>query len=153
MRRALLLFASIILFTSVEATAQQWSPEQQEVWQAVNEMSNFFSSGDIEAAYEFIHPELIWWNTNEDVPGDYETAKKLDTAFAENGRKWLTRSCTPLTIQVFEGFAVVNGYCRGFRETEEGKDPEYKTLRLLNVMKKEGAKWLQVANFIDASRQ
>ena len=143
----------VVLAMPLNVIAQAWSPEQQEVWEVVEEMNQRFTSGDITGGYEFIHPDVVWWNTTNDVPGDYETAKKLDTVFGEHARKWLVNICTPLTIQVFDTFAVVNTYCRGFRETEAGQDPEWQTRRRHFVMKKEGTKWLLVANFFDNTGQ
>jgi hypothetical protein len=116
-------------------------------------MCQSFYKGDVAGLYEYIHPEEIWWNTGSDVPGDYQAAKSFDTALMGQGRKWLTGTCTPLTIQVFETFAVVNAYSRGYRQPLPGQDPQWETGRLHFVMKKEGAKWLQVANYLDFTQR
>jgi ketosteroid isomerase-like protein len=144
---AVLVFAG--LSGCLTAEAQEWSPAQKEVWKTVVEMNARFYSGDMAGLYEFIDRDFVWWNTANDVPGDYESAKKLDTAYWANARKWLDASCVPLTIQAHETFAVVNTYCRGHRAASPGQDPQWEAVRILYVMKKKDGRWLQTANFID----
>jgi len=146
--------ALAVLAGPVAAEAQQWSSAQQEVWKAVSEMVGHFYNNEIAEGYEYVHPEFVWWNNGNDVPGsDYELSKNEDTIFAAHARKWLSGSCTPLTIQAFDTFAVVNCYCRGYREAAAGQDPQWRTMRALLVMKKEGGKWLQVSNYIDFTQR
>jgi len=53
---------------------------------------------------------------------------------------------TPLTIVVYDDFAVINMYVRGFFQVP-GSDPTFTTQRLLSVWKKEDGKWMMVANY------
>jgi hypothetical protein len=145
----LLSLLAIALPTRGAAQTQQWSAVQQEVWRAVDGMCSGVYRGDVAALYQHVHPDLVWWNTMNDLPGDYATAKALDTAELMHGPKWLAGMCSPVTIQVFDTFAVVNAYARGLREGAAGQAPVVQNARLHFVMKKEGNQWLQVANYLD----
>jgi len=152
-RAAFAVVALAVLVSPMTTEAQQWSPAQEEVWKVVSEMNDRFYSGDIDGLYEFIDPNVVWWNTGSDVPGDYQGAKKLDTLIASHGRKWLYGTCTPQTIQAFDLFAVVNMFCRGLLEAEAGQDPESRTMRGHLVMKREGSSWMLVSNFFDLTQR
>ncbi len=143
----------VVLALSSTASAQTWSSEQQEVWKAVDEMILRFASGDVERAFEFVHPDIVWWNSANDVPGGYDAGKRHDTMFWQNARRRISHDCVPLTIQVYDTFAVVNAFCRDNLEPRAGEDPEWSTLRLHLVMKKEGSRWLQIANYLDLTRR
>ena len=64
---------------------------------------------------------------------------------------WLVAVCTPLTIQAFETFAVVNTYCRGLRRDSATGSLEFVTKRWHFVMKKEGDRWMLVSNYGDGT--
>lgn len=150
MRRTALAIVALVGFAgSPAAEAQEWSPAQKEVWKAVSEMNARFYGGDMAGLYEFIDRDFVWWNTANDVPGDFESARKGDGAYWSHARKWLHGSCVPLTIQAYDTFAVVNTYCRGHREAAPGQDPQWEAVRILYVMRKKDGRWLQTANYID----
>lgn len=156
MRKLFLILTLVLLFSfgvSLNARAQQWTAAQNEVWSAVSGMCDSYYRGDVEGLYKFVHRDLVWWNTSNDVPGNYAAAKAQDTAAIGASRKWLTGSCTPITIQVFDNFAVVNAYGRGYRDAGPGQDSKWETTRLHFVMKKEGKNWLQVANYLDSTQR
>ena len=73
-------------------------------------------------------------------------AKNLDT-FWFTSSDFHETSATPLTIQVFGDFAVVNAYVRGFM-SEFGGEPAWFTLRWHSGWAKEGENWLCVSNFL-----
>jgi ketosteroid isomerase-like protein len=129
--------------------AQEWSAEQQEVWTQVERHLVAFHAGDMETAYESVHPDFVFWNSNNSVPGDRSSAWELDRIFfRELGGIWHTALFTPLTILVYDDFAVINFYVRGLLQ-EPGGVPSFTTIRWLNVWKKETGGWMLVANYGD----
>jgi ketosteroid isomerase-like protein len=139
---------SVCTLLAVPIHAQELTPEQQEVWTAVEALVDHFTSGELEAAYEYLHPELVWWNTGNSVPGSRDEAWELDNAFAMYAGKWLAHTLTPLAVVVSGDAAAVYAYQRGFREDTPGGNASWATMRLVFVMKKEDGRWLQLANYL-----
>jgi len=148
MKKATIFAILMFLLFSIPAIAQQWTTQQKEVWKTLEDQIKAFASGDMEANYKFIHPDFVFWNDWNSVPGDYETAKKLDSAWFKLGAKTYAFTLTPLTILINGDFAVLNFYLRGFRQEPGATEVKFVGLRLHNLWKKEGGKWLLLANFI-----
>ena len=149
MRRFTLAALGLLLAFASVAPAQELTAEQQEVWTAFEQEVALWVSGDMEANYEFVHPDFVWWNSGNSVPGDYDAAWILDNGSADYAGKWVAYDLTPLTILVYDDFAVLNAYMRGFREDRPGGDAKWTTLRLHNDWKKDDGRWRLVANYID----
>jgi len=146
---SVLLGAVLVVFVASPVPAQEWSDEQIEVWNVVEKLVNHFWDGDIDAVSEMVHPDFIFWGSPNPVPGNKDMAVKWDKVMAERGGQYIAMRATPLTIQVFDGFAVVNFYVRGYQEANPGGAPAWATRRILMVLKQEGDTWLQVANYVD----
>jgi len=131
-----------VLIASIPARAQEWSPAQKEVWKVVEEMNLLWSKGDIGGLYKFVHRDHVWWGYNTAVP--MESAKRFDDVWAANN-KVVEYALKPLTILAYDSFAVVNYVWAGI-EMATGEKPKYATYRATEVYKKEGTKWLLVAN-------
>ncbi len=140
----MLVTAGLIVCTSV--SAQEWNAEQSEVWESVERMWDDYSSERLDAAFDAHHPEFVFWNSGNSVPGTKAMADGLDTFWFVSSDYHET-SATPLTIQVFDDFAIVNAYVRGFM-SEFGADPEWFTMRWHSGWTKEGDTWLCVSNFL-----
>ena len=153
-KSALVTMAALALSSPLTSEAQEWSADQLEVWAVVSQLCEAFYENDVEGVYELTSPEFVIWNTGNDVPGDYETAFALDSVEWPQGRQWLTGNCSPLTIQVFDTFAVVNAYGRALLEPiASGQGPEWQTMRLHMTWRRDGNGWLQVANYLDFTQR
>lgn len=148
MTRLAKFFAVLLLATPGPGLAQELTAEQEEVWSAFSQEIAHYVAGEIEASYQHVHPDFVWWNNGNSVPGDYGAAQTLDTASAEYGGKWLSYDLTPLTIQVHGDYAVLNAYMRGFREDGRGGTPTWTTMRFHNDWLKEDGRWLLIANYL-----
>jgi ketosteroid isomerase-like protein len=147
-RAAIAVLALAVLFP-LTSQAQAWSVEQKQVWAEAERISAAFCAGDMETYYEFVHPDFVFWNNSNSVPGDRKAALELDTHFfGELGGRWHTATFTPLTILVYDDFAVINMYARGFLQVPGGV-PAHNTLRMLGVYKKENGRWMLIANYLD----
>jgi ketosteroid isomerase-like protein len=144
MRALIVATAAILVGTPV--SAQQWSAQQSEVWEAVQRLWDDYSSERLEDAFRAHHPQFVFWNSANSVPGTKEMADNLDTFWFKSSDFHETHA-TPLTIQVFDDFAIVNAYVRGFI-SEFGGAPKWATWRWHSGWKKEEGEWLCVSNFI-----
>lgn len=136
------IFILVILILSVSVGfAQQWSAEQKEVWKALEEQSAAWTSGDMDAAEKFLHPDFVFWNNRNAIPGDRATAMALDRAWFGSGARFEVSVHTPLTILVYDDIAVLNFYARGYL-AQPGEQPRWSTAQLSNVWKKENGRWL-----------
>lgn len=143
--RSLSVVSLLLLLTASTAAAQRWTPEQEEVWKAVEAAAMAYTSGDV--SYETVHPDFVFWNAGNSVPGDREAARALDTAFwGAVGARMHGRSITPLTILVFDDVAAVHAYIRGYQAFGE-ETPKFAGIRWTSVWKKEDGKWLQALNY------
>jgi hypothetical protein len=151
-RTALFLVLVFTLITIPPAFAQEWTAEQKEVWNAAEKLAEYFFDGDIESlSRDYVHKDFIFWNSSVSVPGDKETADKLDKTWVRLGGEFDAVNVVPLTIQVYENFAIVNAYSRGYVK-DPGKDPVMMTTRWHSTWKKEEGKWLQIANYAEQRR-
>ena len=94
--RSLIVAVSLVALFPAGSVAQEWSAAQQEVWTAVSNLCDRFYANDVDGLYEYVHPELVWWNIDNDAPGDYDTALLLDGASMPTNT-WIAGSCSPLT--------------------------------------------------------
>jgi len=143
--RVLFLIAAASL-AATPASGQQWTAEQTEVWTAVQSMWADYSSERLDAAFDAHHPDFVFWNDGNSVPGTKEMADNLDT-FWFGSSDFHETSATPLTIQVFDDFAIVNAYVRGF-QSKFGGEPTWFTMRWHSGWTYEGGRWLCASNFL-----
>ena len=147
--KAIILSAVLVMAAPLTAAAQQWTPEQLEVWEAVEWTAVAFNQGDMSVSYEAVHPDFVFWNSDNSVPGDREAAFALDTAlWGPVGSRMYGTTASPLTILVYGDFAAVHAYVRGYRSVGS-RDPEFSAIRWTSAWKKEDGKWLQILNYID----
>ena len=60
---------TIIAFLGASTVcAQEWTDEQKEVWQVVEDFWANWEKGDPEAAFAFVHDSYLGWNNEEPMP-------------------------------------------------------------------------------------
>ena len=136
----------VTLLCLIPAIAQNWTAEQKEVWKALDDQISTGVKGDLETMWdEYIHPDCSLWWTAVTVPVDRETAKKLDTAWFQLGGKYHAFTLTPLTIKVYDDFAILNFYVFGYHSEPGSDEIKQHSVRLHNTWKKENGRWLLLA--------
>lgn len=136
----------------VSTFAQNWSAEEKEVWQVLEDQISTGVKGDLETMWEkYIHPDCSLWSSEIAVPIDLQSAKKLDTARFQLGMKYHAFTLTPLTIKVYDDFAILNFYVFGYHSEPGSDEIKRHSVRLHNTWKKENGRWLLLAthNFFD----
>ena len=61
MSRFLLVGLCLVVFLPVGARGQQWSAEQQEVWQHVETYWSMYATEDVEGFLSYLHEDFSGW--------------------------------------------------------------------------------------------
>jgi ketosteroid isomerase-like protein len=123
---------------------QDWSAEQKAVWQVIEDSNAAWAAGDLEGVYENTHADFTWWTYVTAAPGNRAAAMSYDGA--NIGRnKVVATDVQPLTVQVYDTFAVVHYYARSLSENADG-ERNFQEARVTDVFKKENGRWMLVAN-------
>jgi ketosteroid isomerase-like protein len=114
-----------------------WTGEQKEVWESVQDKWETFKKGDVKAALAFKHDDGVFWWSSSPIP--------LKKEFLENSYKsWFdyekptTAELKPLDINIFGN--VANVYYLFKYKGDKLSDRS----RVLETWIKQGNKWLQI---------
>jgi len=89
MRRVTIAVLALAVLSPLTLYAQEWSSAQKAVWAETQRQHVAFYAGDMETNYEFMHPDFVFWNSHNSVPGDLSSARELDRCFFEEfGGRW-----------------------------------------------------------------
>jgi ketosteroid isomerase-like protein len=132
-----------VMILVLPAHAQEWSTVQKEVWRTVEIMWELSAKGDVEGHLTYADDEISLWLQNEPLPTGKATFRKWITYDAKSG-KTLIQDLRPVTIMVFPDFAFVHYYASGIYQEAPTAKPEYGSLRITDIFRKKGDKWLWV---------
>lgn len=137
---------SLALLTfSATSFAQEWSDKQKEVWMFVEEYSQAYESGDYDKFMSVFHKDYKGWGYESPVPMGKDVVGKYIKMGMENYEVVFSNRI-PLSIQVYDDFAVVNymfhsmGKMKGTDEVEEFKG------RWTDILMKDGNNWYLLAD-------
>jgi len=125
--------------------AQEWSAEQQEVWNTVQAYWDLAMQRDVAASMATIHPAYTGWSYGSDFPDDYASTEKW---FKYNLEKyaWVLFELKPVAITVVDDIAVVHYFYTGMYTDLKKEEDESAQGRWTDILKKEGDKWLLIAD-------
>ena len=137
------VFAVVGVIAAVphHVNAQQWSPEQQEVWDAEVACLNA-GIDDIPARKECIHPDFVGWGIERPVPLRY-SEKEFDYYFAHN--TWKVVEAVPLHILVEGDIAILQLMVRVVSSLDGGPDEE-SWVAWTDIMRRDNRKWRWIAD-------
>ncbi len=141
------LVACIAMMTTT-VLAQEWTKEQKEVWQVVENSWSNWKVGTIEAATAYLHPQFQGWSDESPLPMDKEAVIKWFQSMKDilQLRDYMIN---PARIVVVGNAAVVHYYF-GFTFTytigEEKKRVEQQG-KYVEFYVKEGGKWLCLGDY------
>ena len=134
-----IIICGLIVLWGVSVFSQEWTPEQKEVWEAVQTNWENGKKGDVEAVLAAKRDDaVVWWGSRP------EPMTKEFMIYAY--RNWYeyekpsTAKIKPLIISIFGNFA--NVYYLYKYDGEKLKDQG----RILETFVKEGDKWLQIGS-------
>lgn len=125
---------------SPAASAQTWSPEQQELWRLEELQWKLAAAKDASWIEKMVHPNLSYWDKN--WPGPQSKASLLLWDRYNNASATvLQQELFPISISITGNVAVVHYRYSVARENYK-KDQEMVTGRYTDVLVKDGGRWL-----------
>ncbi len=141
MIRLTLLAVGLLLVLPAPAQAQEWTPEQQEVIDALTTCWNTWvegiQDGSPDAWLDNCTEEgfSYWWR---ETPLGEQMARRNWTRIMESDENWLDLS--PLVVKVYDDFAIVHFW--GYWAPAEG---DILGRKLTEIFRKVDGRWLLVA--------
>ena len=139
---ALVVVALVTMAT--RSSAQNWTPAEKEVLQALETCAQVQKSENLDADMACYHDDFIGWSYGMPAPRDksYLRARApLDYA-AQDLIAWSTQ---PLAIRIVGTVAVVHYYGYYLYRDKAGKDVGVRS-RWTDVLVKQGGRWLWIAD-------
>ena len=138
MRYPLLLTLGAALVMPSSSVAQQWTPEQQEVWEFELRCFNMMTA---ERVAQCFHMDYTGWNARDPLPLDWQAVKDASSAFEES----TFVSARPLSIKIYGDVAVVH-YMSYWRDSNADGTTTLRWARWTDVAMKEGGRWTWIAD-------
>ncbi len=134
---AYLILFGITFFCAFQASGEEWTAEQKEVWSLVQAAWENFKNSDVESVVQNVPDNAVtWWGS---VASPHRT-EELKTAY---GRWFIFEKVTnsellPLRIEIFDDVAVVAYYASWKSDKRSAKTKN------LSVYKKQGDNWTRI---------
>jgi hypothetical protein len=144
---AVLLLTAITFLGVSTVHAQEWTKDQQEVWQVIETAWEYYQVENYDAAFESIHEKYLGWNHEDPLPtGKAKWMKTMET-MKEFG-KLTYYDLDPARILVYDNVAVVHYYfTQTIAYTKDGETTDY-TMKGKNAefLIKEGGDWFLIGD-------
>jgi ketosteroid isomerase-like protein len=131
--------AVALLLLPWQASAQTWSPQQEEVWSVVQSQWQASMAKDMEWMERFLHPDFRGWSLSDPAPRDKESASRWARYEMEGGTT-LVQDLVPMAIVVHGNVAVVHYY---YSQAQTDREGEHKTVhgRYTDTLVKDNDQW------------
>lgn len=143
--KTLAKFAMVALIAMIATTvvAQEWTKEQKEVWQVVENSWMKWKAGDMDGAFAYLHPKFQGWSDDSPLPVNRETVVQWYKSM-EGIQKAEGYQINPARIVVADNAAVVHYYFQYSVTYTMGevKKHEKGEGKYVEFLVKEGGKWL-----------
>ncbi|NMF88269.1 nuclear transport factor 2 family protein [Aromatoleum petrolei] len=118
------------------------SPEQQELWQRVNDLWSLSLERNAEKIRSTIHPRYVGWDMNQSTTHDRETAIQsvLGDAPAVTGYELV-----PLSVQVYDRTVGIVHYMYSASVTPKDAAPLQVTGKWSEVYLRQDSQWVMVS--------
>lgn len=130
-----------VAFFAPTTSAQDWSPQQKEVWSRVQQCTGFFVAKDFDSASGCVHDRFSGWLYGEPVPRSKAYFNTV-TRYMMQNLSVGAHDMRPVSIQVIGDVAVVHYYV--FMVFEGS--PEVSQDRWTDVLVKENGVWKWIAD-------
>ena len=142
-RYSLVLPSLALALLANAASAQSWSPEQQEVWRFEDQQWQMEEEKDASWIEKMVHPNLSYWDVAQPGPQNKASLVRwLRYGYANNTT--LVHELFPISATITGNVAVVQYRYTIARENYK-KDRETVTGRYTDVLIKEGGRWLFIS--------
>ena len=124
------------------ASAQTWSPEQQEIWRLEDQQWRMAAAKDYTWIETMVHPNLSFWTTGEPMPRNKASLSRWSRSdSASTTTQW---EVFPISVTITGNVAVAQ-YRYQVASVNYKKEPETVTGRYTDVFIKDGTRWLFIA--------
>ena len=126
------------------AQAQEWSPEQAQVWAAVQDLWEFYSTRDLDPWYDAISEEYRGWTWESPAPMTKAQSRRFGEVSVDMGRA-VVYHIHPLAIDIHGDVAIVFYTYEMILEDADGvMTPE--TGKWTDVYRRVDGRWLLIAD-------
>jgi ketosteroid isomerase-like protein len=139
------LFAALCFtLAQLNAFAQEWNPEQRDVWKNVEAYWAAETSGNLEEFINYMHPDYSGWYSDSPAPAGRDVARKFLT-FEHKHRKTHVYHVHPLAIKVHGNVAIVHYVFTTISQWGDGK-PSDRSGRWTDILMKQGDRWVLIGD-------
>jgi len=133
----------LVLMLAYSTQAQQWSPEQKDVWAGVQKYWEINNSDPL-AYFKYFDDSYLGWSYANEAPGTREDALK-SSKYSSTKVKQQFNILTPARIWVNGDFAYVHYYYTQVSESNDGKSNTEKG-RWTDILMKKNGTWMIVGD-------
>ena len=139
-----LILLSIVLATFAgAASAQTWSPEQQEIWRFEEQQWKMAAEKDLTWIDKMVHANVSYWDADRPAPQNKASLLRWNR-YSNTNATVLEQELFPISVTITGNIAVVQ-YRYSIARENYKKDRETVTGRYTDVLVKEGGRWLFLA--------
>jgi len=125
------------------ASAQTWSPEQQEVWRIEEQQWKMSAEKDLTWIDKMVHPNISYWDVDQGMPQNKASLSRWNR-YSSTNNTVLEHEIFPISATITGNLAVVQYRYTIARENYK-KERETVTGRYTDILVKEGGRWLFIA--------
>ncbi len=125
------------------ASAQDWSPEQQELWQLEQQQWKMSAAKDLSWIDTMVHSNMRFWETDSPMPRDKASLKHWARFESDSGAV-LHQELFPISATITGNVAVVQYHYMIATENYK-KERETVTGQYTDVLIKENGRWMFIA--------
>jgi len=137
------LACAVVLTWAGAASAQTWTPEQQELWKLEEKQWQMAKDKDLSWIETMVHPNLSYWGADSPVPQTRASLSRWNR-YDNTNATVLEQELFPHSITITGNVAVVNYHYQIARESYK-KERETVRGRYMDVFVKDGGHWLFIA--------
>ena len=137
----LILAAAVVWPTIV--LGHEFSPEEQEVWDFIEQCQEAFKE-ESEAAHDCFHDDFLGWQYPDLVPRNAEAQRKFARLQFET-TEIRGQDVRPVGIRIYGRFAVAHYYVQSVVRGQDGQDIEQRN-RWTDILLKEKGRWYWIGD-------
>jgi hypothetical protein len=140
--RSLAVSFALAVFGSA-ASAQTWSPEQQEIWRFEEQQWKMAKDKDLSWIDKMVHPNLNYWDVDQVAPRNKASLTRWNR-YSNANSTVLEQELFPVSATITGNIAVVQYRYTIARENYK-KERETVSGRYTDILVKENNRWLFIA--------
>ncbi len=142
-RRLTLIVPFALAASASAASAQTWSPEQQEIWKLEEQQWKMAKDKDLSWIDKMVHANLSYWDSDQVAPQNKASLTRWGRYNSANATV-LEQELFPISVTITGNIAVAQYRYTLARENYK-KERETVTGRYTDVFMKDGGRWLFIA--------